>query len=137
MHNHTLGQLSAFTKQGLKTCTDMNRPLCKVLSTKLRSPWIQRAVSCVDNNRSLHVSDTPTWSISMSLGKAFGHSMATLTMSAGGGMAEVGWGVAQVPLPHTSVTTTGGSSSKPARVKRWRGWCGRRKGNGKTGNRAH
>lgn len=31
-----------------------------------------------------------TWSISMSLGKAPGHSMATLTMSAGGGMAAYG-----------------------------------------------
>lgn len=94
--------------------------LCRVLTTKLWSLRIQRAVSCADNNRSFRVSETPTWSISISLGKAFGHSMATLTMSAGGGMAEVGWGVAQVPLPHTSVTTTGGSSSKPARVKRWR-----------------
>ncbi|TNN85785.1 hypothetical protein EYF80_004032 [Liparis tanakae] len=35
----------------------------------------------------------PTWSISMSLGKAPGHSMATLTRSAGGGMAggDGGW----------------------------------------------
>lgn len=33
----------------------------------------------------------------MSLGKAFGHSMATLTMSAGGGMAE-GGGVVGVGL---------------------------------------
>lgn len=36
--------------------------------------------------------ETPTWSISMSLGKAFGHSMATLTMSDGGGMVWVGGG---------------------------------------------
>lgn len=40
----------------------------------------------------------------MSLGKALGHSMATLTMSAGGGMAEVGRAGAVVPLPHASVS---------------------------------
>lgn len=34
--------------------------------------------------------ETRTWSISMSLGNAFGHSMATLTMSDGGGMVGVG-----------------------------------------------
>lgn len=33
----------------------------------------------------------------MSLGKALGHSMATLTMSAGGGMAEVGRAGAVAP----------------------------------------
>lgn len=47
----------------------------------------------------------------MSLGNAPGHSMATLTISAGGGMAP-GVGV-RASLPHTSVSTTEDGSSKP------------------------
>lgn len=83
------------------------------------------------------LSEPPTWSISMSLGKAFGHSMATLTMSAGGGMAEVGWaggvGPAASPLLEVAHPNLQDKSEEKERME------GEREvdGNKKTGNRAH
>ena len=110
--------------QGVKICTAFAK-LC-LLQFRFGN-------ACVLTTKwGLFGTQTPTWSISMSLGKALGHSMATLTMSAGGGMAEGGGWSVWVSLPHTSVTTTGSSSSKPGgqewkRREDWRGRDGGKK----------
>lgn len=54
-------------------------------------------LGCKNKKRRFYFGETPTWSISISLGKALGHSMATFTMSDGGGMVGAGVGGGLAP----------------------------------------